>query len=152
MIWYFTFGLTSFLLNAENPAKACFPSWDDWSHVPAPQQYLLVLRLCVDALWARGNSCCQLCLRLVVTTYPPSNLPFFQAEVFCNLAPCFSCFTHSYDFWFNGLDLCVFPLWHNFTPWCSTFIFLHQGAFCLLSVFTGAVQLASVCFIFCCLA
>ena len=59
---------------------------------------------------ARGNSCCQLCLRLVVTTYPPSNLPFFQAEVFCNLAPCFSCFTHSYDFWFNGLDLCVFPL------------------------------------------
>ena len=26
------------------------------------------------------------------------------------------------------------------TPWCSTYIFLHQGVLCLLSVFTGAVQ------------
>ena len=26
--------------------------------------------------------------------------------------------------------------WHNNTPWCSSII-LHQGAFCLLSVFTG---------------
>ena len=42
-----------------------------------------------------------------------------------------------FDLCFLRLDICPFPFFHIITPWCSTLIFLHQGAFVYCPLLLG---------------
>lgn len=70
------------------------------------------------------------------------DLAALQPEMFCDFSVRFSCLLHCHNFRLQYLYLCVFSFLHNTTP-CVVY-FPTQGAFCLLSVFTGAVHYASV--------
>ena len=74
----------------------------------------------------------------IVPIDPVLYLRLFQSQIVCYFLPRFPSFPHRYHFRFKRFYLCVFPFLHSKTP--CVVCFPTQRAFCLLSVFTGAVQ------------
>ena len=128
---YVTLGFTSFLWIAEKPAAFYFPS----VVVPIPFPEFL----CADAFGLWHNASCQLALSSDVAWEKLlSVLSLIQNALLFSI--CESSCLHFKNFCRIFVDACIASLWHANTPWCSTFIFLHQGVFCLLYVFNEPVH------------